>query len=142
MDAIMLISKVRMSILTARPLSISSPKKDKLMVKTILRIIIFIWTLIFIVPFGTKASAADIGAVTAIAVGNTQRITWSWVGYSSGAVAYCSSVACSVLSGTPKSKVTAIDSTRGLTPISAWVGYENGDVYLCSSSVCTRLGGP
>ena len=86
--------------------------------------------------YGSSAVARNHGAVTAIAAMNNQASVF--VGYSSGAVAFCGGALhpCQFYQGTPNSPVTAMDTSRGTEFGQYWVfvGYQNGDTYLCSFS--------
>jgi hypothetical protein len=83
-----------------------------------------------------SASADNQGAVTSIVALNHEAS--AFVGYSSGAVAFCSGqpYPCQFYEGTPKSPVTAMDTSRGGDKDNYWVfvGYQNGETYACSFS--------
>lgn len=77
------------------------------------------------------ALADDRGSVTALASLSSQ--VSSFVGFSSGAVLYCTRKGgCTELEGTSSSPVTAIDTPRGGDNIRVWVGYEDGSVLFCT----------
>ena len=84
------------------------------------------------------AVASDRGAVTALA-SLTSQIS-SFVGFSSGAVLYCTRKGgCTELEGTRESPVTALDTPRGGNSIRVWVGYEDGNVLFCTlTGGCTN----
>jgi hypothetical protein len=81
--------------------------------------------------FCVDALAGDRGSVTAVASLSSQ--VSAFVGFSSGAVLYCTRKGgCTELEGTLGSRVTAIDIPRGIDSMRAWVGYEDGSVLFCT----------
>lgn len=83
--------------------------------------------------WSSSVFAGSLGSVTSIVALNHEAS--AFVGYSSGAVAFCSGqpYPCQFYQGTPNSPVTAMDTSRGGSKDQYWVfvGFENGETYVC-----------